>query len=139
MSNNFHESFAADEVKPPSERHTGLVFAAVALTIAVLWRHSPTVPWAALGIGAALASLALLAPALLKPLNMLWFRFGLLLHRIVNPIVMFILFALVFVPAGAVMRLWYDPLKLRRAVDASSYWIEREADGHRTGSMTKQF
>ena len=44
MSRNFHDSYAASEIKPPSERSTGLVFAAVAVIFAVLWRNSPTVP-----------------------------------------------------------------------------------------------
>ena len=139
MSENFHESFAGGEVKPPSDRATGLVFAAVALIIALLWRNSPTVLWAALGIAAALAIISLIAPALLKPLNMLWFRFGLLLHRIVNPIVMFTVFVLVFVPAGAIMRLFHDPLRARRANDASSYWIDRSEDETSQASMTNQF
>ncbi len=139
MSKNFHESFAGREVKPPSERATGLVFAAVALIVAVLWRNSPTVLWVALSVSAMLAIISLLAPVFLKPLNRLWFKFGLLLHRVVNPIVMFAVFALVFVPAGALMRLRHDPLRVRRARDASSYWIDRGGRGDTAGSMTNQF
>jgi len=139
MSKNFHESYAGGEVKPPSERATGLVFAAAALISAVLWRNSAHVFWPALGIALTLAAVSLLAPSVLKPLNRLWFRFGLLLHRIVNPVVMFAIFALVFVPAGAIMRLWHDPLKARRERDVSTYWIERDGNVHPEGSMTNQF
>jgi hypothetical protein len=139
MSKNFHESYAGGEVEPPSDRATGLVFAGAAVIIAVLWRNSAHVLWPALGIALALAAVSLLAPTVLKPLNWLWFRFGLLLHRIVNPVVMFAVFALVFVPAGALMRLWHDPLKARRARDASTYWIERDKSAHPEGSMTHQF
>ena len=101
MRTNFHESYAGSEIKPPSERSTGLLFAAVAVIVAVLWRNSPTVLWVALGMAAMLAAVSLIAPTLLKPMNILWFQFGLLLHRVVNPIVMFAIFAVVFVPAGA--------------------------------------
>jgi len=139
MSKNFHESFAGGEVKPPSEHATGLIFAAVAVIVAVLWRNNPTVLWSALAIAVTLAIVSLLAPAFLKSINMLWFRFGLLLNRVVNPIVMFAVFALVFVPAGAIMRLWHDPLRVRRARDASSYWIDRGGRGDNAGSMTDQF
>ena len=136
---NFHESYATGDVRPPSDPAASLVFAAVTLIIAVLWRNSSTVLWVALGIAAMLAIVSLIAPVLLKPLNMLWFRFGLLLHRVVNPIVMFVIFALVFVPAGAIMRLRHDPLRVRRARDASSYWID-DGEGEATaGSMTNQF
>jgi len=139
MPKNFHESFAGGEVKPPSERATGLVFASVALIVAVLWRNSPTVLSGALGIAAMLAIVSIIAPVLLKPLNIIWFRFGLLLHRIVNPIVMFAMFALVFVPAGFIMRLWHDPLRLRRVPAGSSYWIDRREGGTTAESMTNQF
>jgi hypothetical protein len=139
VHSNFHESFVASEVTPPSERATGLVFAAVALAVAVLWRNDPILSFAALGLAAVLALVSLMAPWLLKALNVLWFRFGLLLHRIMNPIVMFALFALVFVPAGAIMRCWHDPLRLRRKPEASTYWISREASEDATGSMRNQF
>lgn len=134
---NFHESFAGSEINPPSERSTGLLFAAVAVIVAVLWRNSPTVLWGALGLAAMFAAISLIAPALLKPVNILWFRFGLLLHRVVNPMVMFAVFAAVFVPAGAIMRLFRDPLRSRRTAGASTYWITRGEGGG--GSMTNQF
>jgi predicted membrane metal-binding protein len=139
MRTNFHESFAGSEINPPSERSTGLLFAAVAVIVAVLWRNSLTVPWVALGMAAMLAAVSLIAPVLLKPVNILWFKFGLLLHRVVNPIVMFAMFAAVFVPAGAIMRLWRDPLRSRRTAGVSTYWIERRESGETEGSMTNQF
>jgi hypothetical protein len=139
MAGNFHEIYAVDEIKPPSERSTGLVFAAVAIIAALLWRNSPTVPWLALGAGTVLATISLTAPSFLKPLTILWFKFGLLLHRIVNPVVMFATFALVFVPAGMLMRIWRDPLRSRRLTAASSYWMDRRQIGGTAGSMTNQF
>ena len=139
MSKNFHENYIGGEIKPPSERSTGLLFAAVAMIFAVLERNNSTVPWIALGMGIWLAAVSLIAPALLKPINILWFQFGRLLHRVVNPIVMFAVFAVVFVPAGAIMRLWRDPLRLRRTQGTSTYWIERRESGDTEGSMTNQF
>jgi hypothetical protein len=138
MPDSLHESYAAGEAKPPSDRSTGLVFAGVALVAAVLWRHNLTVALAALVCAGALAALSFAAPALLRPLNLVWFKFGQLLHKIVNPVVMFLLFAVVFVPAGALMRLWHDPLRLRRA-DGASYWIDRTVKDGPPGSMTNQF
>jgi hypothetical protein len=140
MPTNFHESYVGSEIKPPSERATGLVFAAMAAIIAVLWRHSPTVPWLATAAAMGLIAMGVLAPVLLKPLNILWFQLGLLLHRVVNPIVMFAVFAMVFAPAGAILRLWRDPLTSgRRAMAASTYWIERRQSEEAKGSMTNQF
>jgi hypothetical protein len=86
-----------------------------------------------------LTAVSLFAPILLKPLNILWFQLGLLLHRVVNPVVLFAVFALVFVPAGMVMRIWRDPLRSRRTTAASSYWIDRSENKDTTGSMINQF
>jgi hypothetical protein len=139
MSRNFHETYAPDAVKPPSERSTGLVLAGAAVIVAVVWRHSPIVPWAALGVAVVLSALGMMAPRLLKPVNLIWFRLGMLLHRIVNPIIMLLMFAVFFVPAGYIMRLWHDPLRSVRASDSPTYWIARESGAERAGSMTDQF
>lgn len=138
MRKNFHESFGHAEVKPPTERATGLVFACVALVVAVWWRNAPNVPLIALGVALALAALSLAAPKLLKPLNWLWFQIGLLLHRVVNPLVMLAMFVVVFVPAGLIMRLRHDPLRSRRARGpGATYWIDRTAGAR--SAMTNQF
>lgn len=139
MRSSTHESYAAEEVKLPSDRSTGLVFAAVALVVAYLWRADDTVLKAALGLALALAAASLVAPILLRPLNILWFRFGLLLHRIVNPLIMFVIFAFIFLPAGLIMRIWHDPLRSRRAAAGTSYWVDRKIDKSAPGSMKNQF
>jgi hypothetical protein len=139
MASNFHESFSQGEIKPPSERSTGLVFAAIAAIIAVVWRETPTILWPSVAAGAMLVAVSMLAPTLLKPLNTLWFKFSLLLHRIMNPVIMFLMFAVVIVPAGLLMRIWYDPLGSKRAKNAPTYWIDREEASLPKNSMTNQF
>ena len=53
-------------------------------------------------------------PAALAPLNLLWLKFGLLLHKVVNPIVMGCSSSCVVLPTGLVMRaLGKDPLRLK--------------------------
>jgi hypothetical protein len=136
MTTGFHETFAQGEVKPPTDRATGGVFAVVALIVATLWRNSPLVPWVALTLAVALAAASLVYPTLLRPLNWVWFRFGLLLHRVMNPLIMFVIFAVVFVPGGLLMRIWHDPLRSRRAAGGASYWIDRQKNN---GSMANQF
>ncbi|MEM1306642.1 MAG: hypothetical protein AAGG99_03880 [Pseudomonadota bacterium] len=144
MAGNFHESYTArDTVEPPKPRATGLVFAGVAVIIAVLFRDTPTVVWSA-GIAAvALAGAAWLIPDRLGPLNIIWFRFGLLLHRIMSPVIMFVLFALLITPYGLAMQLFRDPLRRsaraqkRREAGPRSYWVDRTGDP--PIDMTAQF
>jgi len=64
---------------------------------------------------------------LLRPLNKLWMRVGLLLGMIVSPIVLGIIFFIMFTPIALAMRLLRrDELRLRFK-NKSSYWIKREA------------
>ena len=135
---SFHESYSSGEaVKPPSDRSTGIVFTVVAVVVALWWRDTPVVWQVALGLAVVLATLSLAAPWVLRPLNLVWFRIGLILHRVVNPVVMLVMFVVVFLPGGLLMRIWADPLRSRRASPGASYWIERAPGGQ--GSMTNQF
>jgi len=102
-----------------------------------LWRGaSPR--WWAVGVAAVILLLALVWPRALAPANRIWLRIGLLLHRIVNPIVMGVIFYLVVTPFGYVMRLRRKGLtdRLRPDKDAKTYWIQRN---DASSSMNQQF
>lgn len=137
-----HEDYARkDEVKVGSERSFGMVFAGVFALIGLfpLLGDAPVRLWA-LGIAAAFGLVAIIVPAALKPLNRLWFRFGLLLHKIVNPLIMGLIFFLTVTPTGLIMRmLGKDPLRLKFDREAKSYWIERAPPGPAPETMKNQF
>jgi hypothetical protein len=90
-------------------------------------------------VGAVLVLLALVAPATLTVPNRLWMKLGLLLFAIVNPVVMFLIYATTFVPIGLFMR-WrgHDPLAANFDREAPTYWIDR-AEGAGSSSMRNQF
>jgi hypothetical protein len=138
MARNFHEGFGEKPVALPSDRSTGLVFAGVAVIAAYLFRAHSTPAVLLLGLSAALAAVSFLAPARLHRLNVAWFKFGLLLNRIVSPVVMLAMFAIVIVPFGLAMQLRSDPLRKRRQPAAKSYWIERGEQAS-PSSMANQF
>ncbi len=137
MAKNFHEHFAHEDVPLPPDRSTGLVFTAVALVVAYFWRSNSIVLTVALAIAAALLAISLLAPHILRPLNIVWMKFAVLLNKIMSPIIMGVLFLVAIVPFGLAMQLRRDPLQLKRRPDAKSYWIER--DPKAKSAMTNQF
>lgn len=139
VGKNFHESYHAGEVKPPSERSTGITFAVIAAIIALIFRDNFYVLSAGLNTAVILALISWQQPIWLKPLNLAWFRFGLLLHKVMNPVIMFVLFAIVIVPAGLIMSVFRDPLKKRRNAQAKTYWEERNANDDAKSSMANQF
>ena len=137
-----HEDYHREEdVKGSSNRSFGLVFTVFFSVVGgiKLWVGSSWYwPWfVAAGL---VLLLSIAAPAVLAPANKLWLRFGLLLHRVVNPIVMGLLFFATVTPIGLVLRLFgKDLLHLRRDREAKSYWIDRSPPGPAPDSMINQF
>ena len=125
-----------------SERAFGVTFAVVFAVVGfwpVVFRFE-TPRWWALLISLAFLTTALVAPRLLVPLNVLWFKFGMLLHQIVNPILMALIYYGAVVPMGAVLRMTgKDLLGLKWDQAAKTYWIARDPRGPAAGTMTKQF
>jgi hypothetical protein len=142
MDGSTHEDFSREEkIRAGSDRTFGLVMAAAltAVTLLNLWHAGRLWPWTG-GLAALLLAAGLLRPAVLHPLNLLWLKFGLLLHRVVSPIVMALLFFGTVLPTGLVMRmLGKDILRLKRQADADSYWIVREPSGPLPETMKDQF
>ena len=74
---------------------------------------------------------------LLKPLNILWFKFGLLLGKIISPIIMGLVFFAVVTPTGFLVKIFgKDLLNLKNKKNIDSHWIIRDKT---KVSLKKQF
>jgi hypothetical protein len=137
-----HEDFSrVQQVKASSNRAFGWVFVIVFLVIA-LWPlvFGGALRWWSLIVSGLLAVVTIAAPALLTIPNRLWLRFGLLLHRVISPVVLAIMFYIIVTPMGLLMRVFAkDALRLRHDAAAESYWIKREPPGPQPDSMPHQF
>jgi hypothetical protein len=124
-----------------SDRSFGIVFAIVFAVIAAwpLMKGGPVRLWAA-AVAAIFLIFAFAVPKVLAPLNRLWMAFGLLLGRIISPIMLFLVYVIAVVPTGLIMRLLgKDPLHRRFQPDAGSYWVHRVPPGRPDSTMTRQF
>jgi len=142
MANQTHESYLRQEATVPgSDRSFGMVMAAAFALLAVVnfWRVGHAWPWTGT-LAAVFFVSACLFPTALRPLNRMWFQFGLLLHKVVNPIVMAFVFFGAVLPTGLIMRaVGKDPMRLKCQPDANSYWIERRPPGPAPESLKDQF
>jgi hypothetical protein len=142
MKQATHEVFSRDDkIVAGSDRSFGMVMAAALSAVSLLnvWHWGRLWPWTG-GLAALFLATALVHPAVLHPLNLVWLKFGLLLHRVVNPIVMALLFFGTVWPTGLVMRLMgRDLLRLKREPNAASYWIVRNPPGPSPETMRDQF
>lgn len=140
-----HEGFDGHAaVKMPSERNFGFTVGSILLLIGTLrwfwFEHQGPVTLAFIGIGALLVVLAAVAPTTLRTPNRLWMKLGLLLASIVNPIVMGVIFFLLFAPIAFFMRMrGRDVLRLRPDRSNFSTWVERIPPGPTPESASNQF
>ena len=115
-----------DDIKISSNRSFGIVFFVVFLLIALYpFTYGGEIRIWSLIISIIFLILGLLNSKILAPLNKIWFKFGILLGRIVSPLIMGIIFFLVVSPIGFIMRLLgKDVLNLKYNKN-KSYWIEK--------------
>ena len=137
-----HEDFTrSQQVKSSSNRAFGWMFVIVFLIIA-LWPllFGGALRWWSLIISTLVMLITQTAPGLLTIPNRLWMRFGMLLHRVVSPVMLAIMFFLIVTPTGLLMRVFAKrPLRLGRDPAAASYWIKRDPPGPPAEDMCNQF
>ena len=123
---NLWYSNSMSKIKVGSNKSFGIVFFVFFLIIGLypLINEENVRIWSIV-ISIIFLILGLINSQILTPLNILWFKFGILLGRFVSPIVMGLVFFLVVTPTGLIMKLFNkDLLKLRKNKN-SSYWIKR--------------
>jgi len=124
-----------------SNRSFGLVFAGFFAIVALLpLIQGAPARWWAFGVAVAFAAAAFLVPRALQPLNRAWFKLGILLHHVVNPVIMALMFYGAILPMAILLRgLGKDLVRLKREPESDSYWIPREPPAPAPGSMSNQF
>ena len=90
-------------------------------------------------ISCVLLLISLVAADYLIKLNILWFKLGILISKVVSPIVLGLIFFVLISPIAILTRMFgRDILQLKKKV-VSSYWIKREPRGPLPESFKKQF
>lgn len=135
------ESESDEVIAGPSDRNFGFTMAAVSALIGILglYKHSSHAPlWLCAAV--IFAGLTLWRPQSLGLANRAWFKLGLLMYRVVNPVIMAVLFFGAILPIGFTMRLFgKDFLKLARDRSSSTYWLPRSDPRPPSESMRQQF
>ena len=114
------------DIKIGSNKSFGVVFFLVFLLISLyplindgnlrIWSFVISIIFLILGI---------LNSKILSPLNKIWFKFGLLLGKVISPIVMGIIFFIVVTPTGLILRLFQKDVLNLKFNNNNTYWIEK--------------
>ena len=127
----------SNKIEISSNRSFGIVFFVFFLIIS-LWplKIGQDIRLWSLVISIIFLLLGLFNSKLLTPLNRIWFKFGLLLGKVVSPVIMGVVFFFVVTPTGLIMKfLGKDLLNLKKS-NSKSYWVEKKNENT---SMKKQF
>jgi large-conductance mechanosensitive channel len=142
---SLHENYRDDHpIEAGSDRAFGCTVGTILMAIgaAKAFVAGSLTPVSSLifALGVALLLLGIGAPSRMSALNRLWLKIGTVISKVVNPIVLAMLFFLVVTPMAFVMRIaGKRPLRLAPDRTAASYWIARAPAEDGASSMRQQF
>jgi hypothetical protein len=117
----------------PSDQSFGWTFTGVFALVSFFQ------PWV-LALAALTALVTLIRAHWLAPLKHAWLKFGALMHHVVSPVVMGVIFFGVFTPFGVLMRAFgRDAMKRRFEPKLASYWEKRDPPGPADNSFRAMF
>jgi hypothetical protein len=147
LTKNFspHENYREDEpVALGSDRAFGYTVGTVLMVIGAAKSFMvgaiTLVSFLIFVLGSILLLLSVVAPSRLSVINKFWLKMGAGIAKVVNPILLALLFFFVVTPMAYVVWLaGKRPLRLAADRSAASYWIARGASGSRPSTMRQQF
>jgi len=126
----------------PTDRRFGLLFGAVLAAIGTFgfWFSWPDALWVSLSsVGCLFILLGAALPKVLRPFNIAWYWLGVLLGKIVSPLVLGVLFFVLITPVAVIGRIaGRDELRLKPN-SGPSHWIDRTPPGPSGASFTNQY
>jgi hypothetical protein len=125
----------------PTNRKFGCFFSAIFAFLATYcyWRAWVEAAASVLILSVVFATMTLVVPQLLNPLNRIWYGLGLLLGKIVSPIVLGLMFFVLITPISLFTRLFgRDELKMKKR-SVESYWVDRLPPGPSSDSFKNQY
>ena len=110
-----------------TNRNFGLTFFAVFLIVSI-WPliYNEQIRIWSLIVGFVFLILGLLNSKILTPLNILWFKFGIILGKFISPIIMGIIFFFIVTPISLIMKIFGKDLLNLKYNNQKSYWIDKK-------------
>ena len=117
-------------MKLPTNKSFGLTFGSVFFIIFlyIIFNHSNlTFGLILLSISIIFFFLGFINSKVLHPLNLVWFKFGIFLGKIVSPIILGMIFFFVVTPTALIMRVLKKDLLALKFNNKNTYWISKKA------------
>ena len=125
----------------PSNRKFGFFFTTILIIIGIylFFNNQLLESYFLFSFALVFFSVSIIRESLLLPLNILWMQIGFFLGKITNPIILGIIYFLIFTPTSLIMKLFKrDELKLKLK-KKKSYWKVRNISKAQSIKFEKQF
>ena len=145
QNSSLHENYRDEEpTEAGSDRTFGCIVGGMLMVIGTIKAFAAgaisSVVCLIFASGALLLLLGIVAPSRLSTLNRVWLKAGTVIAKVVNPIILALLFFLVVTPMAFFMRIvGKRPLRLAADRTAATYWIECEPPAGGASTMRRQF
>lgn len=126
----------------PSNKRFGLLFVAIFFLVAIYYwiDESLLSTYFSLGLSALLLIVTVCKPNLLRSLNYAWYQFGQLIGKLVQPLILGIIYYGILSPVALIVRInGRDLLKLRKDNVLKTYWVKRVNGSPASDSFKNQF
>jgi hypothetical protein len=116
-----------DDIKIGSNKSFGIVFFVFFLLISLYpLVNTGDIRFWSLIISLIFLILGLFNSRILSPFNKLWFKIGILLGKIISPLIMGIIYFFVVTPIGLLMKVLKKDILNLKFSNNKSYWIEKK-------------
>ena len=125
----------------PSNKNFGITFGIIFIIVSIiLFFYDLSYLLLAL-IGLIFIFLGIINSKFLYPLNFIWFKFGILLSRLVSPLVLFLMFYLIITPYALIVRLFKKEIReiksKKKTLNGNTFW--NKSDNKYDINFDKQF
>ena len=130
-----------DNIKLPSNKKFGFLFTIIFFLIGSYFYIKEFSQFFFLSFATSFifGIITILKPSILLPLNKLWMRFGLLIGTIVSPIVLGIIFFVIFTPVSIIMKIIGRDELLIKFKKKESYWKNTNRKENYQETLRQQF
>ena len=128
--------------KFPSNKKFGFLFTLIFIILSgyfYLYKYSNFLIIISLIIATTFLITALIKPIILKPFNVLWFKLSIFLSKIVNPIILGIIFYILITPIAIITKIFGRDILKIKYTNKITYWINKDKIDYDKESFKKQY
>ena len=115
----------------------GLLISLILFSVSILIVTGDLVSYLTLSLAIILLICSLIYPNLIKPLLYLWVKIGFFISKVINPIILFIIYFLIFCPFGLILRK-FNLLEFNSDPRTDTFWKEK-VNNSKTFNFKDQF